>query len=150
MLERQGHRLLQLGVAMLLFTSFEGFAIPHLAAPHIGLGVHRLSSLLGVLLPVFGLMWPRLNLGPAASRTAFWLLIYSSLAIDVAYLMAAIWGAGNSTLPIVPGAAHGTVFQETVIRIVAYSSATGIIAFALILWGLRGVNRSAPTSDTRA
>lgn len=36
------------------------------------------------------------------------------------------------------GPAHGSPFQEQVIQIVAYSSApTGIIAFALALWGLR-------------
>jgi len=36
-LSRQGHRLLQIGVALFLFTSFEGFAIPYLAAPRLGL-----------------------------------------------------------------------------------------------------------------
>jgi (hydroxyamino)benzene mutase len=36
LLERQGHRLLQIGVALFLFTSFEGFAIPYLAAPMVG------------------------------------------------------------------------------------------------------------------
>jgi hypothetical protein len=35
------------------------------------------------------------------------------------------------------GLARGTPFQETFIRVLAYSSATGVIAFALILWGLR-------------
>jgi NADH ubiquinone oxidoreductase, 20 Kd subunit len=29
LLSRQGHRLLQLGVALLLFTSFQGFAVPY-------------------------------------------------------------------------------------------------------------------------
>jgi hypothetical protein len=37
LLSRQGHRLLQVGVAMFLFTSFEGFAIPYLASPRRGL-----------------------------------------------------------------------------------------------------------------
>src|SRR5918992_3828849 len=30
-LERQGHRFLQVGVGLLLFTSFEGFAVPYFA-----------------------------------------------------------------------------------------------------------------------
>jgi len=47
-------------------------------------------------------------------------------------------GGGNTTMPLAAGAAHGSNFQEAVIKIVAYSSApTGIISFALILWGLR-------------
>jgi (hydroxyamino)benzene mutase len=58
--------------------------------------------------------------------------------IIAAYLLGAIWGAGNSTMPLAAGTAHGSDFQEAVIRIVAYSSApTGIVSFALILWGLR-------------
>jgi len=85
-----------------------------------------------------GLLWPKLNLGTAVSRLAFWLLIYSSFAIVAAYLLGAIWGAGNSTMPLAAGTAHGTDSQETIIKIVAYSSApTGIVSFALILWGIR-------------
>ena len=88
-LSRQGHRLLQVGVALFLFTSLGGFAIV------------------------------------------------------AAYLTAAIWGAGNTTMPLAAGAAHGTAFQELAIKAVGYSSApTGIIAFVLILWGLR-VGRAA-------
>lgn len=135
----QGHRLLQVGVALFLFTSFEGFAIPYFALPRLGLSVHSLSALVGVMLLTLGLLWSRLNLGPATSRIAFWFLIYSGLAIVAAFLMAGVWGAGNSTMPLAAGTAHGSVFQEAAIKAVAYSSApTGIISFALILWGLRG------------
>ncbi len=138
MLSHQGHRLLQIGVVLFLFASFEGFAIPSFAAPRLGLSAHSLMALLGVLFIAMGLLWPRLHLGIAASRLAFWLLIYSSFAIVAAYLLGAIWGAGNSTMPMAAGTAHGTDFQEAVIRIVAYSSApSGIVCFALILWGLR-------------
>ncbi|MBZ9897924.1 hypothetical protein LB545_26755 [Mesorhizobium sp. BR1-1-6] len=136
-LPRQGHRLLQLGIALLLFSSVEGFAIPYLAAPRLGLSVHTLGALQGVLLLVLGLVWSRLNLGVAMSRIAFWFLIYSALAILAAYVMASLWGAGNETMPLAAGAAHGSAFQEYAIKAIAYSSApTGLIAFALILWGL--------------
>jgi (hydroxyamino)benzene mutase len=138
LLSRQGHRLLQIGVALFLFTSFEGFVIPYLVAPRLGLSAHSLGALLGVLLLALGLLWPKLNLGAKASRIAFWFLIYSSLAILAAYLLAGSWGAGNSTMPLAAGTAHGNAVQEAVIKVVAYSSApTGIISFALILWGLR-------------
>jgi len=138
MLSRQGDRLLQLGVALFLVTWFEGFVIPGFAAPRLGLSAHSLMALLGVLFIAIGLLWPKLSLGTAASQLAFWLLVYSSLAIVAAYLLGAVWGAGNTTMPLAAGAAHGSNFQEAVIKIVAYSSApTGIISFALILWGLR-------------
>jgi hydroxylaminobenzene mutase len=109
MLSRQGHRLLQLGVALFLFTSFEGFAIPYFTVPRLALSVHKLSALLGVLLPTMGLLWPRLKLGAATSRMAFWYLIYSALAIVAAYLMASIWGAGNSTIPLCSSCAREPV-----------------------------------------
>ncbi len=141
MLSRQGQRLLQAGVTLFLFTSLEGFAIPHLAAPRLGLSVHTLSALQGVLLLALGLVWTKLNLGVTTSRIAFTLLMYSVFAILSAYLIASVWGAGNETMMLAAGAYHGSVLQETVIKGVAYSSApTGIISFTLILWGLRKVN----------
>jgi hydroxylaminobenzene mutase len=137
-LTRQGHRLLQVGIGLLLFTSFWGFMFPYLASPPLGLSVHKLSSLLAVLLLALGLTWPKLNLGAKTSRIAFWLLLYSALAIIAAYVLGAVWGAGNETMPIAAGSARGTALQESVIMVVAYSSGpTGIIAFVLVFWGLR-------------
>jgi hydroxylaminobenzene mutase len=138
LLSRHGHYLLQIGVGLFLFTSFWGFAIHHVAEPRLGLSVHTLSGTEGVMLLALGLAWPKLRLRSAASRAAFLLLVYSALAILVAFVLASLWGAGNSTMPLAAGAAHGTTLQENVIRWVAYSSApTGIASFALILWGLR-------------
>jgi len=140
-LSRQSHRLVQVGVGLLLFASFEGFVIPNVAAPRLGLSAHTLSALQGVLLLALGLAWTRLRLGDFASRIAFWLLVYSTFAILAAYVLGAFWGAGNETMPMAAGAAHGSLLQEGVIRVVAYSSApTGIVSFALILWGLRMPN----------
>jgi (hydroxyamino)benzene mutase len=144
-LSRQGQRLLQIGVALLLLLSAEGFAIPHLAAPHLGVAAHKLAALQSVLTLALGLVWPKLNLGAATSRIAFWLFIYAAFAILAAFVMGAVWGAGNETMPLAAGTAHGSAFQETVIRVVAYSSApTGLISFALILWGLRIVDHATP------
>ena len=140
LLSRQGHRLLQIGIALFLFTCFEGFWIPYFAAPMLGRSAHALCALLGVMLIAIGIVWPRLILGGAAAQIAFWFLIYSGFAIVVAFLLAAFWGAGNSTMPLAAGPSHGTVFQERTIEVVAYSSApTGIVSFVLILWGLRSM-----------
>jgi len=137
-LARQGHRLLQVGVALLLLTSFWGFLFPNLAAPQLGLSAHKLASLQAALFLGLGLIWPRLSLSEAASRTAVWLFAYSAFAILVAYLLGAIWGAGNETMRLAAGSAHGTDAQETAIKVAAYSSApTGIVSFGLIFWGLR-------------
>jgi hydroxylaminobenzene mutase len=137
-LSRQSHRLLQIGVALFLFTSFEGFAVRYFAAPNLGRSVHTLSAFSGVLLLTLGLLWPQLKLSAAMSRVAFWFLIYSDFATMVAFMMAGVWGAGNSIMPLAAGAAHGSDLQEAAISVVAYSAGpTGIISFALIFWGLR-------------
>jgi len=110
----------------------------------LGRSAHSLSALLGLILIALGLSWPRLNLGKAASRIAFWFLLYSGFAITAAFLLAGMWGAGKSIMPLA-GAPIGTPFQECVITAVAYSSApTGISSFALILWGLRLGTRHPP------
>jgi (hydroxyamino)benzene mutase len=147
MLSRQGHRLLQVGIALFLFTSFEGFAIPYFTVPNLGRSVHTLSAFSGVLLLTLGLLWSRLDLGATTSRIAFWFLIYSDFAIVAAFLMAGVSGAGNSIIPLAAGAARGTDIQEAAISVVAYSAGpTGITSFALILWGLRKVAPQSPDS----
>jgi hydroxylaminobenzene mutase len=140
-LSRRGQRLFQIGIVLLFYSSIDGFLIPHLASPRIGLSVHTLSALQAVLTIGLGALWPRLDLGVAAERIAFWGYLYSAFAILIAYTIAAFWGVGIETIALMGelpnGLARGTPFQETFIRVLAYSSATGVIAFALILWGLR-------------
>jgi hydroxylaminobenzene mutase len=127
---------------LFIFASFDGFAIPYLASPRIGLSVHTLSAFQGVLLVALGLVWTRLYLGVAASRIAFWCLVYSTVAILAGYMIAAVWGVGNETIRLMGelphGLRHGTASEEGFIKVLAYSSApTGLAAFALIMWGLR-------------
>jgi len=143
LLSRQGHRLLQIGVALILFSAFEGFAIPLLASPRIGLSAHTLSGFQGALLLAFGLIWPKLELSVATAWAAFWCLIYSALAILAAYVVAGFLGVGIETIALTGelphGLARGSAARETIIKILAYSSAPpGLAAFVLILWGLRG------------
>jgi hydroxylaminobenzene mutase len=137
-LSRQGHRMLQIGIGLFVYSGLEGFVIPYLDVPRLGLSVHTLSALQGVMLLGLGLLWPRLRLGATASRIAFWTYLYSSFATLIPYVLAAAWGAGNSTIPLAAGRAHGSALQETVIGVVLYSAAPAFfIAMALILKGLR-------------
>lgn len=150
LLSRQGHSLLRIGVALFLFTCFEGFAVPYFQSPVVGRSLHTLSALFGLILLAFGLIWPRLRLGAAISRIALWFLVYSGFAITAAFALAAIWGAGQSTMPM-SGAPMGSTGQEAAIMVVAYSSApTGIISFALILWGLRGSPPEPPADRAKS
>jgi len=140
--ERQGQRLLQLGIVLILYSSVDGFVIPYLGSQRIGLSAHTLSALQSVLLLALGLVWGRLKLSAISSRIAFWCLVYSTLAILAAYTIAAFWGVGLDTIRLMGelphGLSRGTAGQETFIAILAYSSApTGLVSFSLILWGLR-------------
>lgn len=115
--------------------------IPRLPTPRLGLSVHSLSALQGVMFLNLGLVWPRLRLGTTASRIAYWTYLYSSVATLVPYVMAAGWGAGNTTIPLAAGTARGTAAQERSIKAVLYSAAPPFfVAMALILWGLRQVD----------
>jgi (hydroxyamino)benzene mutase len=148
-LQRQRQRLLQVGMALLLYSSLEGFAIPVLASPRIGLSVHTLSALQAVMFLAIGLLWPMLKLGSRAATIAFGCLIYSASAILAAYTVAAFWGVGIETIRVMGelphGLSQGSRFQETFIQVLAYSSApTGLTAFVLILWGLRLAPPSSP------
>ena len=147
LLSHQGHRLLQIGIALFLYPSFDGFAIPYFGSPRIGLSVHTLSALQGVMMLGLGLLWTRLKLGVTASRIAFWCTIHGTFAILAAYTIAAVWGVGNETIALMGelphGLSHGSAFQEAFIKILAYSSApTGLTSFVLILWGLRTEQRA--------
>ena len=141
-LSLESQRLLQAGLILSLYSSVEGFAIPHLGSPRIGLSVHTLSAFQGVILVAQGLLWPRLKLSSTASWVTFWCSLHGTVAILVAYTIAAIWGVGNETIMLMGelphGLARGTVFQETFTKVLAYSSApTGLTSFGLMLWGLR-------------
>ena len=130
-----------MGIVFILYSSVEGFVIPHFGSPRVGLSTHTLGALQGVLLLALGLLWPKLSLRAIASRVAFWCLLYSALAILGTYSIAAAWGVGNETIVLAGelphGLRHGTALQETLIKILSYSSApTGLTAFALVLWGL--------------
>jgi hydroxylaminobenzene mutase len=138
-LDRHGHRLIQLGVLLFLLTCLEGLVIPNFRVPLLGRSVHTLTGLSGVILMAFGLTWTRLQLSRVAEVIAFWTLIYSTLATIMIFVFAGLWGAGATVIPLAARGARGTDSQETILKAIAISAGpTAIVAFALILWGLRG------------
>jgi hydroxylaminobenzene mutase len=134
----QGHRLLRVGSGLFLLALLVGMAIPVFAVPRLGLATHLLGITQGIFLLVLGLVWPRLRLGPAQARVANGLAVYGCLAPWTANLLAAIWGAGSSMLPMAAGAARGSDLQETVIRVLLVSGALSLVStMVLVVWGLR-------------
>jgi hydroxylaminobenzene mutase len=136
--DRQAHRLLQLGILLFLFALFVGLAVPRFAVPRLALSVHLLGLMQGLFLLVLGLLWPRLKFTPRLSVIAFWLAVYGCFAAWTANFLAAFWGAGNTILPIAAGAARGSALQEGIINAGLRSAAAALIAAAaLVLWSLR-------------
>lgn len=135
---KQGHRLLQFGVSLFLFALFAGLAVPRFSVPRLGLSVHLLGIMQGIFLMVTGLLWPRLKLQRVMSRAAFCLIIYGCFAAWTSNVLAAVWGAGNSMLPLAAGPARGSALQAAAITIGLRSAAVSLIlAVILVLWGLR-------------
>src|SRR4051794_18266160 len=90
MLARQGQRLLQIGVGLLLFASFEGFVIPHFAAPRLGLSAHTLSALQSVLL----LAAAGVARGSQMQEGAIKVAAYSSAPTGIVSFALIFWGLG--------------------------------------------------------
>jgi len=137
--------MLQIGIGLFVFSGVEGFVIPRLRSPALGRSVHTLSALQGVMSLALGLVWPRLKLGTTAAQTAFWMYNYSAFATLVPFVLAAVWGAGNTTMPLAAGNARGTARQEATLKVIIYSAPQPFfVAMALILWGLRMGAAPAP------
>jgi (hydroxyamino)benzene mutase len=137
-LRRDGHRLLRVGGLLFLLGLLAGLAVPRFAVPRLGLSTHLLGITQGTFLLVGGLLWPKLRFTRSASRIGHVLAIYGCLSAWTANLLGAMWGAGNSMLPMAAGAARGSSFQEGAIRVLLMSAALSLVTMAiLILWGLR-------------
>lgn len=136
--QRQGHRLLQVGVAVFLLALLIGLAIPAFAVPRLGLSAHLVGLMQGLFLMLMGLTWPRLRLSTAMSRIGVWLAVYGCAAPLMANLLAGIWGAGNTMLPMAAGQAHGSAPQEIMIAVGLRTGGASLIALCIVvLWGLR-------------
>jgi hydroxylaminobenzene mutase len=135
---REGQRLLRGGILLFLLALLVGLAVSRFAVPRLALSTHLLGIMQGTFLLVAGLLWPRLKLTHVTSRVGSYLAVYGCVAAWTANLLGALWGAGNTMLPMAAGQARGSGLQEGIIATGLVTSAISLIAVAmLILWGLR-------------
>ncbi len=135
--ERQGHRLLQLGVTLFLLGLLVGFAVQSLANPRMGLASHIEGVMNGLFLMALGLVWPRLTLGAGLRHTTFWLACYGTFANITATFLSAAWAAGRM-MPIAGQGQVGTPPQEAIVRALLISlSVAMVLVCLLVLAGLR-------------
>jgi len=132
------HRLIQWGVVLFLMGLLTGFLVPTLENPRMGLTSHLEGVLNGILLIVFGLLWPRLRLGARTQAVAVVLAVYGAYANWATTLLAAVWGAGEPMMPLAAKGHMGSGPQEALILFGLLSlSVAMIILSGIVLWGLR-------------
>lgn len=143
---REGHRLVQVGMILFLIALLVGLVVQQFAVPRLGLSAHLLGIIQGLFLMVIGQLWPRLSVTRGQSRLGYWLAVYGCLAPWTANILGALWGAGNTLLPIAAGQAHGSPLQEGIITIALRTGgASLIVASILIVWGLRELPSGSAT-----
>jgi hydroxylaminobenzene mutase len=147
---REAQRLLRAGMLLFLFALLVGLAVPRFSVPRLGLSAHLLGVMQGTFLLVAGSLWPKLKLTRAMSRAGSFLAVYGCIAAWTANVLGALWGAGNSMLPIAAGQARGNVVQERIIAAGLVTAAVSLITMAMIiLWGLRGAPIGRTPLDER-
>lgn len=131
-------RLLRLGVGLFLLGLLTGFAVPLAANPRMALSSHLEGVMNGLFLIVLGLVWGHLRLGPGSRRLLVWFAAYGTFANWATTLVAALWGAGASMMPLAAAGFSGTSAQEGLIAFGLLSlSGAMLVVCPLMLWGLR-------------
>jgi hydroxylaminobenzene mutase len=109
----------------------------------MALSSHLEGVMNGTFLLILGAIWHRLRLGPRSQRTAFWLAAYGTFANWGTTLVAAMWGAGESMMPLAAAGHTGTSAQEMLIAVGLVSlSLAMMVVCPIVLWGLRSVKAS--------
>lgn len=134
-----GRKLIRYGLILLLLGLLTGFVIPALKNPRMGLSSHLEGTLNGMLLILFGIVWPKLQLSKRALKWGFGLALFGTFVNWFTTLLAAIWGAGSGMMPFAGGDNVGLAWQEGVISFGLISlSVAMVIVVGMMLWGIRG------------
>jgi hydroxylaminobenzene mutase len=132
------HKLIKYGALLFLIGLLTGFLIPGLENPRMGLSSHLEGVQNGMLLMIFGVIWPKLSLNSGMLKTGYILALFGAYANWFTTLLAAFWGAGSEMMPIAGNSMQGTLVQEIIIKFGLISlSISMIIVSVLILLGLK-------------
>lgn len=125
-------RLAVVGVALLLASMLTGFATGAVPNPRMALSAHLAGTTSALMLLALSAIWHRVKLGPQGQAWAFRLLSFGAVANWATVLLAAVWGAGASTMPIAAKGMTGAAWQENLI-------AAGLLALSLAILGGLGL-----------
>ena len=140
-------RLLTYGAALFLLGLLNGWAIPLVENPRMGLSAHLTAVQSALVLWALGLLWERLRLSAWAEALASWSAVVGAYVLWLGLLLAAVWGASRS-LPIAgDGFAASPTEEGVVTALVVGGSAAITVAAAFVLFGLVA---AAPASRAAA
>lgn len=132
-------RLIRYGILLFLLGLITGFVIPAMQNPRMGLSSHLEAIMNGMVLMLFGIIWPKLRVSNRILKWGYFLSLYGTFANWVSTFLAALWGAGAEMMPIAGGNYHGDAWQEAIIKFGLISlSLTMVFVSGLLFWGMRG------------
>lgn len=135
--QKQSNQLLQIGVILFTLALLTGFGMPLYTNPRLGLSSHLAGVMNGIFLLIMGIIWSKIKLSAGQQKITYYLLIFSTFANWFANLLGAIWGAGESIVPLAADG-EGTVNQELILKALFGSLSVGfVVACFLIIKGLR-------------
>jgi (hydroxyamino)benzene mutase len=130
-------RFMLLGAVLVMVGLLTGFISGNLANPRMGLSAHLAGVMGGIMMLALGAGWQHVQLGATAERWALSLLAFGNIANWATVLLAAIWGAGRTTMPLAAGEHVATAWQENLVGILLVALSLAMVAgIALVIKGL--------------
>ena len=135
-IEHQAHLLLFNGMLLFLLGLLNGAAVQVFKNKRMGLSAHLTGVQNGMVLLLFGFLWPHVSLSAGLLCASWWLSLYSMYVIWFALVLAAAWGSSRST-PIAGAGFQATKSQELIVQVLLVPASLAIIVAAgVLLWGL--------------
>ena len=135
-IEHQAHLLLFNGMLLFLLGLLNGAAVQVSKNKRMGLSAHLTGVQNGMVLLLFGSLWPHVSLSAGLLCASWWLSLYSMYVIWLALVLAAAWGSSRST-PIAGAGFQATKSQELIVQVLLVPASLAIIVAAgVLLWGL--------------
>lgn len=130
-------KMVALGAILVMLGMLTGFVSGALANPRMGLVAHLEGLMNGTLLIGLGAAWRHVRLDAAAERWTWGLLLFGTTSNWFATLLAAIWGVGGLTMPLMAAGHTGAQWQEMLVGGLLFALSFAMVgAFALIIRGV--------------
>ena len=134
-----GHKLIRFGVLLFLFGLITGFVLPFMRNPRMGLSSHLEGVQNGMLLILFGIIWPKLKLSNRGLVWVYFLALFGTFTNWATTFLAGLWGVGEEMMPIAGAGFNGAAWQEILIKFgLAALSLSMVLVSLILLWELRG------------